>query len=55
MKTPEEFLEENNFTVAEKIDRQAMIVVSRCLDADYELSRLYAPEFSHMFRKAQQQ
>ena len=37
------------------IDRQAMIVVSRCLDADYELSRLYAPEFSHMFRKAQQQ
>ena len=25
MKTPEEFLEENNFTVAEKIDRQAMI------------------------------
>lgn len=37
------------------INRQAMIVVSRCLDADYELSRLYAPEFSHMFRKAQQQ
>lgn len=25
MKTPEEFLDENNFTVAEKIDRQAMI------------------------------
>ena len=25
MKAPEEFLEENNFTVAEKIDRQAMI------------------------------
>lgn len=36
------------------IDRQAMIVVSRCLGADYELSRLYAPEFSHMFRKARQ-
>ena len=35
-----------------KIDRTAMIVVSRCLGADYELSRLYAPEFSHMFRKA---
>lgn len=34
------------------IDRTAMIVVSRCLDADYDLSRLYAPEFSHMFRKA---
>ena len=34
-----------------KIDRTAMIVVSRCLGADYELSRLYAPEFSHMFRK----
>jgi len=34
------------------IDRTAMIVVSRCLGADYELSRLYAPEFSHMYRKA---
>lgn len=34
------------------IDRTAMIVVSRCLGADYELSRLYAPEFSHGFRKA---
>ena len=29
-----------------------MIVVSRCLDADYDLSRLYAPEFSHGYRKA---
>ena len=39
--------------IADKgIDRTAMIVVSRCLDADYELSRLYAPEFSHMFREA---
>ena len=39
--------------IADKgIDRTAMIVVSRCLGADYELSRLYAPEFSHMFRKA---
>ena len=36
----------------EEIDRTAMIVVSRCLGADYELSRLYAPEFSHMFREA---
>lgn len=34
------------------IDRTAMIVVSHCLGADYELSRLYAPEFSHMFRNA---
>lgn len=33
------------------IDRTAMIVVSHALDADYELSRLYAPEFSHGFRK----
>lgn len=33
------------------IDRTAMIVVSHCLGADYELSRLYAPEFSHGFRK----
>ena len=44
-------------TIVEKtrnqgIDRTAMIVVSRCLGADYELSRLYAPEFSHGFRKA---
>ena len=34
------------------IDRTAMIVVSRCLGGAYELSRLYAPEFSHMYRKA---
>lgn len=41
--------------IADKgIDRTAMIVVSRCLEADYELSRLYAPEFTHMFRKASQ-
>lgn len=40
-------------TIADKnIDRTAMIVVSKCLDTDYELSRLYAPEFSHMFREA---
>ena len=39
--------------IADKgIDRTAMIVVSRCLGANYELSRLYAPEFSHMFREA---
>ena len=34
------------------IDRTARLVVSRCLGSDYELSRLYAPEFSHMFRQA---
>ncbi len=34
------------------ITRTAMIVVSRCLDTSYELSRLYAPEFSHMYRDA---
>lgn len=35
-----------------KIDRTAMIVVGRCLDSDYALSRLYAPEFGHMYRDA---
>ena len=39
---------------AEEIDRTAMIVVGECLDADYELSQLYAPGFSHMFRDAKQ-
>lgn len=34
------------------ITRTAMIVVSRCLDTSYDLSRLYAPEFSHMYRDA---
>ncbi|MBR2214135.1 MAG: precorrin-4 C(11)-methyltransferase [Selenomonadaceae bacterium] len=40
---------------AENIDRTAMIVVGRVLDkeaAAYELSQLYAPEFSHTFRTA---
>lgn len=35
-----------------KIDRTAMIVVGRCLGSDYSLSRLYAPEFGHMYRDA---
>jgi len=35
-----------------KIDRTGMIVVGRCLDSDYALSRLYAPEFGHMYREA---
>lgn len=34
------------------VDRTAMIVVGSCLDSDYALSRLYAPEFSHMYRDA---
>lgn len=34
------------------INRTAMIVVGRCLDTAYDLSRLYAPEFSHMYRDA---
>lgn len=34
------------------VDRTAMIVVGRCLDSDYALSRLYAPEFGHMYRDA---
>lgn len=36
----------------ENIIKTAMIVVGHCLDSDYELSRLYAPEFSHMYREA---
>lgn len=37
---------------AAQIDRTAMIVVGKCLDSAYALSRLYAPEFSHMYRDA---
>jgi precorrin-4/cobalt-precorrin-4 C11-methyltransferase len=40
-------------TVAEAgVDRTAMIVVGRCLTGDYALSRLYSPDFGHMFREA---
>lgn len=35
-----------------EISRTAMIVVGKCLDTKYALSRLYAPEFSHMYRDA---
>lgn len=35
-----------------KIDRTAMIVVGKCLNSEYALSRLYAPEFGHMYRDA---
>lgn len=34
------------------VDRTAMIVVGHCLDSDYALSRLYSPNFGHMFREA---
>lgn len=34
----------------EGVIRQAMIIVGRVLDADYELSKLYDKQFSHMFR-----
>lgn len=34
------------------VDRTAMIVVGKVLDCSYSLSRLYAPEFGHMFRDA---
>lgn len=36
----------------EGVIRQAMIVVSRVLDADYELSKLYDKGFAHMYRDA---
>lgn len=35
---------------AENISRTAMIVVGECLNRRYEKSRLYAPDFSHMYR-----
>ena len=37
---------------AQGIDRTAMIIVGKVLDSDYELSRLYAPDFAHGFREA---
>lgn len=36
----------------EGVLRQAMIVVSKVLDSDYELSKLYDKGFSHMYRSA---
>ncbi len=36
----------------EGVIRQAMIVVSRVLDTDYELSKLYDKSFAHMYRDA---
>jgi len=40
-------------TVAEAgVDRTAMIVVGHCLAGNYALSKLYSPDFGHMFREA---
>lgn len=44
-------------TIAQKLEeagvsRTAMVIVGDVLARDYELSRLYAPEFGHMFREA---
>lgn len=38
----------------EGVLRQAMIVVSKVLDSDYELSKLYDKGFSHMYRSAKE-
>lgn len=35
---------------AENIERTALIIVGNCLNKNYEKSRLYSPNFSHMFR-----
>ncbi len=37
---------ENNIT------KTALMVIGDCLEGEYELSRLYAPDFSTEFRKA---
>ena len=37
----------------EGVERTAMIVVGDCLEAQYQQSKLYSPQFSHMFRKTQ--
>lgn len=39
---------------ADGVDRTAMIMVGGFLGDDYELSRLYAPDFTHGFREAKQ-
>ena len=39
---------------AEKIQRQALIIVGNCLNKNYEHSQLYSPNFSHMFRAGSQ-
>ena len=45
LETIADIVKENN------ISRTAMIVVGKCLDTEYAKSRLYAPEFSHMYRQ----
>ena len=34
------------------VNRTAMVIIGKVLDGEYERSRLYAPEFGHMFREA---
>jgi precorrin-4/cobalt-precorrin-4 C11-methyltransferase len=34
------------------VNRTAMVIIGNVLDREYEPSRLYAPEFGHMFREA---
>ena len=34
------------------VNRTAMVIIGKVLDGEYERSRLYAPEFTHMFREA---
>lgn len=36
----------------EGVERTAMIIVGKVLDSEYSLSRLYASDFTHMFRDA---
>ena len=45
LETIADIVKENN------ISRTAMIVVGKCLDTEYAKSRLYAPDFSHMYRQ----
>ena len=35
----------------EAVPRTAMVVVGKVLGDEYEKSKLYDPEFTHMFRK----
>ena len=34
------------------VNRTAMVIIGKVLAGEYERSRLYAPEFGHMFREA---
>lgn len=55
---PEQRILQGNLTTIAQIvknaavDRTAMIVVGKCLDGEYALSKLYSPTFGHMYREA---